>query len=363
MNNRVLLVDDEDDILISLKRNLVKHFQIETANSGIEAIRLLNTSPQFACIVSDFNMPKMNGIEFFAEAKKIIPNTLRIMLTGHADLNVAMEAINQDFIYKFLVKPTFPDILIKHLKDAVEYYRLQTMEKEMIDMKVNFISIVANEFKTPVNSLLTAAYLLPEFFKINDQKKVDNFMSKMQITLEGMNKLLEKILTIGKLDANINLKFFDLDIVSIINELIKEFKSADSIGHDFLFDHLQTQLYISTDLVVIKLIISNLISNAIKYSPKNSIIKVKLTNEIDQIILSVEDCGIGIPENQIVHLFDAFYRCQNVGFQKGTGLGLTIVNKGVELLKGQIKVNSIIGKGSTFTVILNKDQRIYKFNQ
>ncbi len=133
MNNRVLLVDDDLDIISAFQRNLRKHFVIKTAINGIEALEIIRDNPQFAVIVSDYNMPKMTGIELLSAVRKVSPDTVRVMLTGYADLDTSMTAVNEGAVFRFLTKPINTDILITTIQDCIEQHRLVTSEKELLD--------------------------------------------------------------------------------------------------------------------------------------------------------------------------------------------------------------------------------------
>lgn len=132
MNKRVLFVDDEFLILSSMLRNLRGKFDIKVAQSGHEALEKLRAGPEFGVIVSDFKMPEMNGIEFLIECRKISPDSVRIMLTGQADMKLAVNAVNQGNIYQFLTKPIPPEPLESVLKSALEHYRLIESERELL---------------------------------------------------------------------------------------------------------------------------------------------------------------------------------------------------------------------------------------
>lgn len=133
MNNRILLVDDDLDILSGFQRNLRKHFTIKTAASGAEALAITRLEPPFAVVVSDFSMPKMNGIELLSSIRKSSPDTVRVMLTGFADLETSINAVNEGNVFRFLTKPVGAEILIRTLSECVEQYRLITAEKELLD--------------------------------------------------------------------------------------------------------------------------------------------------------------------------------------------------------------------------------------
>jgi response regulator RpfG family c-di-GMP phosphodiesterase len=132
MAEKILFVDDEENILLAFKRQLRKRFDIETTNSGRDAIYLIQNET-FSVIVSDLRMPVMDGIQFLTHAKEISPDSVRLLLTGHADLNTAINAINQGDIFRFLTKPCSSEILSDSLEAALEQYRLITAERDLLE--------------------------------------------------------------------------------------------------------------------------------------------------------------------------------------------------------------------------------------
>lgn len=133
MSERVLIVDDDTNILASLKRNLRSHYDVTIAAAGTEAIDLIRSEEPFAVILSDYQMPEMDGIELLARCRQLSPDSVRIMLTGQADMRVAIQAVNQGYVFQFLTKPCPPDVLESALHAAVEHYLLVQSEKELLD--------------------------------------------------------------------------------------------------------------------------------------------------------------------------------------------------------------------------------------
>jgi response regulator RpfG family c-di-GMP phosphodiesterase len=127
----ILLVDDEVAILDGLRRQLRKKFTVHTANSGTEALELLKSEP-VAVVVSDMRMPQMDGATFLARVRPLYPNVVRILLTGQADTQAAISAVNEGQIYRFLTKPCPPDVLLEEITNGVELNRLMTAEKELL---------------------------------------------------------------------------------------------------------------------------------------------------------------------------------------------------------------------------------------
>lgn len=133
MNKRILLVDDDPDIISGYQRSLRKSFSIKTFSNPSEALETIRMEEPYAAIVSDYRMPEMNGVEFLSKAKKLSQDSVRMIVTGFADLQIAIDAVNKGNVYRFLTKPLPTDDLILALEDAVELYRLITSEKELLD--------------------------------------------------------------------------------------------------------------------------------------------------------------------------------------------------------------------------------------
>lgn len=133
MAEKILLVDDDLNILAALQRQLRKQFIIETAPGGVEGLESIRNHGPFAVIVSDLRMPQMDGIEFLSQVRALAPDTVRMMLTGNADLHAAVEAVNQGHIFRFLTKPCAPEVLTAALNAGAAQYRLITAERELLE--------------------------------------------------------------------------------------------------------------------------------------------------------------------------------------------------------------------------------------
>ncbi|RLB44109.1 MAG: histidine kinase [Deltaproteobacteria bacterium] len=133
MDEKILFVDDEQNILDAIRRQLRKRFNVNTALGPQEGIKAINERGPYAVVVSDLRMPQMDGIEFLRLAREMAPDTVRIMLSGHADLTNAINAVNEGNIFRFLTKPCPADQLSKALQDAIDQYRLVRAEKELLD--------------------------------------------------------------------------------------------------------------------------------------------------------------------------------------------------------------------------------------
>ena len=133
MSDRVLLVDDEQRVLDGYRRNLRKQFDLMTASSGRDGLALMDPEAPFSVVVSDFQMPEMNGVQFLTEVARRSPDTARMMLTGQADLNATIASINESKVFRFLTKPCPPDTLAAALNDGIEHFRLVRAERELLE--------------------------------------------------------------------------------------------------------------------------------------------------------------------------------------------------------------------------------------
>lgn len=133
MQEKILFVDDDPNLLASCERNLRRQFQIETAEGGEAGLEKIAKRGPYAVVISDMQMPRMNGIQFLSAVKERAADTVRIMLTGNADVEVAMGVVNEGNIFRFLTKPCPPDVLAKAINDALAQYRLVVAEKELLN--------------------------------------------------------------------------------------------------------------------------------------------------------------------------------------------------------------------------------------
>ena len=133
MNERVLLVDDDPNILAAYKRQFRKLFDIDIADSGEKGLEAVETNEPFAVIVADMRMPGMDGVQLLTKVKELAPDTVRMMLTGNADQQTAVDAVNEGSIFRFLTKPCPPEVFTNAIRAGLEQYRLITVEKELLE--------------------------------------------------------------------------------------------------------------------------------------------------------------------------------------------------------------------------------------
>lgn len=136
MIEKVLFVDDDQNILSAYRRALRKEFQIETALGGEEGLKMITSQDSYAVIVTDMRMPGMDGIQFLAKVKEKSPSSVRIMLTGNADQQTAIEAVNEGNVFRFLTKPCPAGVLGQVLAEGLEQYRAVKAEKQLLEKTI-----------------------------------------------------------------------------------------------------------------------------------------------------------------------------------------------------------------------------------
>ncbi|TAF05718.1 MAG: PAS domain S-box protein [Nostocales cyanobacterium] len=226
-------------------------------------------------------------------------------------------------------------------------------EKELNELKSRFISMTSHEFRTPLSTILSSSELLEHYRYRWTQEKQLTHLHRIQTAVHRMTEMLDDILVSGKAEAG-KLEYRPLlfDLVKYCRQLVEDFRLNLRTQHFISFSSEYESISCYTDEKLLGHILSNLLSNAIKYSDNSSLITLKLACEDEKVVLEIQDQGIGIPEEDLPHLFESFHRARNVGNILGTGLGLAIVKKCVDICQGAISVNSQIGTGTKFTVKL-----------
>jgi signal transduction histidine kinase len=229
--------------------------------------------------------------------------------------------------------------------------------KELSDLKSRFIFMVSHEFRTPLTSIFTASELLEHYGHKWPPEKVLQYLKQIQESVQRMNGLLEDVLIIGAGEVGkLKLQPTELDIVDFCQHLIEEARLSRQNRHVFNFSHDAQIQRVFLDAKLLRHILSNLLSNSIKYSPEKKPIDFNLWVDGTQINFQVVDYGIGIPLKDQKHLFELFHRATNVGSIGGTGIGLSIVKKSVDALGGRISFESSVNSGSKFTVSIPINQ-------
>jgi PAS domain S-box-containing protein len=225
-------------------------------------------------------------------------------------------------------------------------------EKEVNDLKSRFVSMASHEFRTPLSTILSSISLLSKYITTEEQHKRDKHIDRIKSSVKTLTDILNEFLSLGKIEeGKVDVKSEEFDLPTFMNELINEMSVLLKTEQTFKYNH-KGAINTYTDSNLLKHVMINLISNAIKFSPESSIIFIETEVSKDTTTIKITDKGIGIPAADQVHLFERFFRATNVTNIQGTGLGLHIVGRYVEILKGTIQYNSEFEKGSTFEIQL-----------
>ena len=226
-------------------------------------------------------------------------------------------------------------------------------QKELNMLRTQFISMISHEFRTPLTIIKSSAQMLNKFGMNLNYSERFNYQEKISKTVDYMTDLIENVIFIGKSDSmqkSVNPN--KVDIIEFCNVIITDFKLTLKKDREIILKHSLDSAVIEQDEKLLKLILNNLLSNAAKYSDENSKIEFGLEIEQENVIFTIRDFGIGIPEEQQKNIFDVFYRANNVGNINGTGLGLSVIKESLELLEGKIGLKSIVSEGTEFTVTI-----------
>lgn len=224
-------------------------------------------------------------------------------------------------------------------------------EKELNELKTKFISLVSHEFKTPLSAILTSSELLSKYKLEAHQEKRDKHIKTIMDKVHFLNNIINDFLSVEKLEiGKVNYKFNTFKLSKVVNEAVYGANMLLKEGQQIKYPEDIDDLSVFQDEKIIQLILSNLLYNAIKYSPEGTIIDLHINQDDTDTTMTIKDQGIGIPEKDQKHIFERYFRAQNVINTQGTGIGLNIVKNHLENLGGTIYFVSKEHKGTTFVI-------------
>lgn len=241
--------------------------------------------------------------------------------------------------------------VIERKKAEEEARKSLEKERELNELKSKFVSIASHEFRTPLSTILSSASLIQQYKEKKDFDKQDKHIHRVKSSVNHLTQILNDFLSLGKLEeGKIDVKSENVDVAHFLHEITEEVGSFLKDGQTVTVTCSPELKEIQTDPRILRNIMFNLISNASKYSDINKPIRIECQRQNKKILFKIKDEGIGIPLEDQKHLFERFYRASNAGNVQGTGLGLNIVRRYVELTGGEISFMSEYEKGSTFFI-------------
>jgi PAS domain S-box-containing protein len=230
-------------------------------------------------------------------------------------------------------------------------------EKELNELKSRFVTTASHEFRTPLSTILTSAELIEQYTTADKQERRQRSVNRIKSAVGNLNTILNDFLSLGKLEEGvIRYQPEVINVNTFGQQLISDFEENLKTDQRLTYEPAQGDPTLKLDPQILRNICLNLLSNASKYSPADGEVVFRIAYEDGVLHLTVQDFGIGIPEADQQHLFSRFFRAGNVENIKGTGLGLHIVGRYLELMNGEIDYESKEGKGTTFYISIPIDR-------
>lgn len=377
----ILCVDDEATILSCLKEQLREHFEqrciIETAESGEEALEifeeLCTDHCEVALVISDCIMPDMQGDELLKRIHEMAPNTLNILLTGQSSAQAVVNAVNHAGLYRYIAKPWQKDDLILTIEQALKSYikdiqleeQNRLLQQQAIQLQENnqrllrldqekneFLGIAAHDLKNPLAGILGISELLQEEIAELSQYELLDYAKKIERASKQMFNLITNLLDVNQIESgNIKVSLQPTDLLPIVQQLFQQYlERAQAKMIDFKLFYDETTYCTLLDHLLFYQVLDNLVSNAIKYSPPQKSVQIRLYKIGQQIFCEVQDEGHGFTEADQQKLFNKFSRltAKPTGGEHSTGLGLFIVKKLMDAMSAPIWCESEFGHGAKF---------------
>lgn len=378
-----LIVDDEEDVLESLRHLFHRHYRVHTAKDGNHALELLERE-DIHLILSDQRMPGMSGDAFLARAREMRPDAIRMLFTGFADIQGVISAINRGQIFRYILKPWDVAELETTVRQAVEQFELVADRRRLLvelqeanakltqanaelaesnALKTAFLEVASHEFNTPINLVngLTELLRLLEPHRAPEEKEILDQLSRSSRQLA---RLVATTLTLMEADD------FRRTIRQTPTNLTELLRGVAEQVHPFIrARHQELRLEVADNLGEFELdadkirdAVINLLTNAIKFTPDGGCItfEAHLLNP-EEVQIRVIDQGTGLTPRALSQLFQPFFTefepsrhsSGDFGYNKrGLGLGLSLVRKFIELHLGEVRAESEPGQGAVFTIRL-----------
>lgn len=357
--SKILIIDDEEVVLDSCTQVLADGTcQVTTAGNGAQGLKLLEEGFQPDLIFLDLKMPGLSGLEVLEKIRTRDPLKVVIVITGFATVTSAIDAMKRG-AFDFLPKPFTPAELRLISQRGLEHNRLvqQTValrrEKEML--RENFAAIISHELKSPLGAIQQNLYALTDDLGDQLTETQKELCERLRTRLDDLLKLIHSWLRIMMVDMReLRETFQPIPVAVVVAKAVDTARvHATRKAIEIKIELPEPPPHVQGDEGSLTEVVVNLLGNAVKYSFPNSSILVRVQSSGSQVLIAVTDTGVGIAKEDLPHLFQDFSRghAQPDGVA-GCGLGLAISRRIVEVHDGSITVESLPGKGSTFTIRL-----------
>lgn len=357
---KILYIDDESDNLIGFKASFRTNYRILIAENTTRAIEIMEKEPDIRVVFCDQRMPGKTGSAFFEEITVRFPLPIRILITGYADMDAVIDAINKGHIFRFVQKPWKDADIISAIEEANKFYMansmLQTRNLELQEAYTEldkFAYSVSHDLRSPLAGILVGINSAFETSSMEEIKELLLLMEKSAFKLDNyicnMHEYYRSrrgVLKITEIDFK--------QLAEEISSVYKVYTNANKISFEINVNQVGA---FYTDELMMKMILNNLITNAVKYQKKNSNdkrIKLDISVENGIVEISITDTGIGIAENDFHAVFNSF--SEETSPHSGSGLGLYNIKSALLKLDGSIEVSSVVGSGSVFKLRIPNKQ-------
>lgn len=366
---KILVIEDESILRTEVMEWLsLEGYEVYGASTGKEGVRsALFNEPDL--IICDITMPELDGYGVLVELRSnletaTVPFIFVTARASHDDIRRGMTLGADDYITKPFTRSELFDAVHTRLeRKALEEERLQQEtehwqqafheEHEQRILKAKLIAMFSHDFRNPLTTILTSNSLLRDYSDRMDKERRLRHFNRIDASVNQLIQMLDDMLTVSQLETNnFALEREQMVVQECVTAIVDEFRGINGNSHQISFASEYNGIAM-IDPRLLRQILANLLSNAIKYSPKGRHVYIELDSHNDnEIILRVQDEGIGIPEEEQHMLFQPYQRASNVGDIQGTGLGLEIVRQAVDLHGGKVEFQSTVNVGTTFTVTL-----------
>lgn len=352
---KVLYVDDERHNLYAFRAAFRLDFEIFLAESAEEGRTILDRET-IPVIIADQRMPKETGIEFFESIKSSHPYSMRILLTGYTDIQAVISAVNIGNIFRYLQKPWKEEEIRTAISNAFELYdsRVQLIQKNIeLEKAYNeldkFVYSASHDMRSPLMSILGIVRLAK--MEMSHEQSMPYF-DMIEESVTRLDDFIKNIISYYK-NNRIDLEVNEINLQQVIDNAINSNKHQFPEYQIRFQTHVEQEHVCNSDLLKLEIILSNLISNGIKYQDPDKdeqLLIVRAKSNPSSFDISVEDNGIGIKQSDLENIFKMFYRATNRNH--GSGIGLYITKEAVTHLNGEISVDSVLGEKTIFSLNL-----------
>lgn len=360
IKQRVLLVDDEPHILFAMSRRLSRKFDVSLATSVKDAMKKIDDSEPFTVVVSDMHMPGANGLDFLETLKIRAPLATRIMLTGSTEPDIAVDAVNQAEVFRFIRKPCTGDQLSTAVEDGVlvslrqkDMLNASKKAKETLQHTTDIFSTMSHELRTPLNHIIGFAEILEQ--QLDGEGASRDYVSTIRESGINLNGIVNSLMDYGAVQSG----QYKLDrrpesLRDFISGCIERIRpECDAKAIRLYVDEPQEDIELSIDSQALSVCIYNLLSNAVKFSHHEGSVLLEVTvDEFGLLNILVSDKGVGIEPEWQERVMQPFVKEADVfdATFGGIGMGLPLTRALVNLQGGRIELDSCLDEGTNVRI-------------